>query len=79
MSKARGGFIKAGLGEASNFKGLSYKVPSGDINGQNFSGDRVPSKLLAKVRKGQKAAVTVIVKRMDTGQKIPIEGLITEN
>ena len=79
MSKARGGFIKAGLGEAFNFKGLSYKVLSGDINGQNFSGDRVPSNLLAKVRKGQKAAVTVIVKRMDTGQKIPIEGLITVN
>ena len=79
MSKARGGFVKAGLGEAFNFKGLSYKVLSGDVNGQSFSGDRVPSKLLSKVRKGQKAAVTVVVKRMDTGQKIPIEGLITVN
>jgi hypothetical protein len=76
LSKARGGFIDAGLGEAFNFKGVKYKVTGGEILGKGFSGDRVRPASLTRSRPGQKIGIVVFTKRSDTGKEEIIEGVI---
>lgn len=76
LSKARGGFLDVGLGEAFNFKGIKYKVTGGEILGKGFSGDRLKPANLAKSRPGQKLGIVLFTKRTDTGKKDIIEGVI---
>ena len=76
MSKARGGFLDVGLGDAFNFKGIKYKVTGGEILGKGFSGDRLKPANLAKARPGQKIGIVLFTKRTDTGKKDIIDGVL---
>tara|TARA_B100001287_G_scaffold263199_1_gene253838 strand:- start:5893 stop:7698 length:1806 start_codon:yes stop_codon:yes gene_type:complete len=76
ISKARGGFLDVGLGDAFNFKGIKYKVTGGEILGKGFSGDRLKPANLSKARQGQKIGIVLFTKRTDTGKKDIIDGVI---
>jgi len=79
LSKDRGGFLSVGLGEAFNFKGISYTVLGGEINGESFSGQRITPAKLTRARKGKTVGALLRVKRSDNGRVYNIMGAVKIN